>query len=78
MLKIDISDIFEQKFKTTIRRKLSGLERIIKYTRKSLATEIKDLKLVRPRLKKINAIIEKQNQMDVITMKMEKSRERNR
>ena len=44
LIKIDISNMLETEFKTTIIRILAELEKSIKETRDTLITEIKDLK----------------------------------
>ena len=48
LLKADITNIYEEEFRTTVIRKLAGLERSIEDTREILSVEIKDLK-IRPK-----------------------------
>ena len=51
MVKTDGSNISEQEFRTTVIRLLTGLEKSIEDTREYLTAEIKELKLVMPKLK---------------------------
>ena len=60
----------EPEFKPTIIRILTGLEKRIEDTMESLNTEIKDLKISHAKIK--NAITEMQNQLDIMTRRMEK------
>ena len=48
LLKADITNIYEEEFRTTVIRILAGLERSIEDTREILSVEIKDLK-IRPK-----------------------------
>ena len=48
LIKIDINNMPEIEFKTTIIRILATTEKSIEEIRETLNTEIKDLKLVRP------------------------------
>ena len=73
MLKTDISNIPEQEFKTIVIKILGRLERSIKDTRETLAQEIRDLKTSQAEIK--NAITEIQNQLVIITTRMEEAEE---
>ena len=71
MLKTDISNIPKQEFRTRVIKLPPGLEKSMEATRETLAAEIKDLKTSQAEIK--NAITEMQNQLDVMTTKMEEA-----
>ena len=74
MLKTDISNIYEQEFRTTVIRLLTGLEKSIEDTRDTLAAEIKDLRTSQDELK--NAITELQNKLDTGTARIKEAENR--
>ena len=59
LIETDISNMPDPQFKTTIIRILPGIEKSIKDSRKSLITEIKDLKTNQAKIK--NGITEMRN-----------------
>lgn len=74
LLKMDISNASEQELRTTAIRILAGFERSIEDTRETLTAKIKDLKTSQAEIK--NVINEIQNQLDIITTRMEEAEER--
>ena len=58
LLKIDISNISEQEFRSIVIRLLAGFEKSIEDTRETLPAEIKDLKTSQAKIK--NAVTEMQ------------------
>ena len=63
----------DPEFKTTIMRILAGLKKSIEDSGESLTSEIKDLKISYIKMK--NAITKIQNQLDVMTIRMEEAEE---
>lgn len=73
LLKTDISNASEQELRTTAIRILAGFESI-EDTRETLTAKIKDLKTSQAEIK--NVINEIQNQLDIITTRIEEAEER--
>ena len=74
LLKMDVSNISEQEFRTTVIRLLAGLKKSIEDTGETLAAEIKDLRTSQDEIR--SAITEMQNKLDTVTMRIEEAEER--
>ena len=74
MIKNDLSNVTENKFKIIVIKLIAGLEKSIEDSRKSIATEIKGLRNSHEEVK--NATREAQNKMEETTAQIEEAVER--
>ena len=74
LIKNDLSNITEHKFKIIVIKLIAGLKKSIEHSRESIATEIKGLRNSQEELK--NAINEVQNKMEATTVWIEEAEER--
>ena len=74
LIKTDLNNITESEFRIIVIKLIAGLENSIKYSRESIATEIKELRNSQKELK--NDINELQNKMETTTARIEEAEER--
>ena len=74
LIKNNLSNIMEQKFRIIVIKLISGVEKSIEDSRESIATEIKGLRNSREKLK--NAINEVQNKMEAAIARIEEAEEK--
>ena len=74
LIKNDLNNITESKFRIIVIKLIAGLEKSIKESRESLATEIKGLRNSQEELK--TALNEMQNKMETSMARLEEAEER--